>query len=1102
MTAGYTDLYGDIYLADPVTVTVCGSGAQAIPIATSSPWPACASLPVAVTNVTGDWMVAVIGWQQQDPGDGVSMCAGDDVHNYWVPLGAPFGTSDAAGTVRTSIWAAPAAKAARQVMIAPTGPYLSVAATILDVAGMAPWMGLAGITTDYANAATALTPLGAGIPSGDTIWVTGCASDLNPAYPSLTAAGWTSVPRVSATNGTDHTSDIALSAAWQIAAAGVGATWTTSTAQDLAGILTGLLITASAPAQASPGWPYTIADIAPGAGPATPPDQITWTALTPRALGATLTQGRQYNLSQLQAGQGVFTLDNPDGAVMPPGTGAYAGIDSGTPYRIRQIWAGGAWQAQFTAGGSTAGPQIDSGAVSATAGQPCSAAAWLSVSAPWTPGVTLQLQFRSSGGTLLATASSAAVTGPGPVLATAAQTAAPAGTATVHVVIAAAGTPSAGLAVYAAAPPYGGGRLVLPAAVAWTGSGGATVSILAGWQPDPRGAPVLTPYGVPFAGFFQKWPRQWDTDTLRGVTQATVTDAWGYCNGQLQPILQQEILNDEPYAYWPLTDAAGSAQAANAAAGNTTPLAVTVSKYGSGGATQVLGANSQALLGAQGTIELTSSVRAQSQAGMWQASGQPVSSVPPEGWSLVASDPSYPSFTAGITVEFWFQTTAPFQSIFPSQILNLVDSAGQGLGVLVDSGPSFGGSSNLLLTTRPCTSSNFGSGFNPTISNVNYLAAQGGLTHVAITTTRGAWTSYINGRQSNSGSWPSSPNPKPPKTFSMVVADGLAGAVPISLFSQFSSALGFYSGYLAHLAIFPRVLPADRILTHYQAGVAGMAGDTVRYRIERLLQAGESLGRRVILPDGGQGITTVASCQDIAGQAASTSIENITASTLPGQLSVSPAGELFYLSRKFAWGRPVTWVLGDAAWLGEIPVQAGQSQSYDPLRVVDDIQLTQLDNLDVVTPSGAAAAAEPAARAQYGDNTYWVTGYLEGDLTEPPSFGPGLGDLANWIATTSGRPQLRYDSITVDAASHPAAWQFVSQAAVGDVVVINLRPPTSTEVITVTGTISQTARALKWSLDGTAATLTCLIDSAPELTVLTADDPVLGQLNGVNVLAW
>jgi hypothetical protein len=1015
-----------------------------------------------------------------------------DGANWWDPLGQPSGTSPAAGVMRSAIWAAPAARTPPQgtVMIAPTGYYTALAALVYDVSGLSPWSALELISTGYANAATALS-LSLAAPAAQSIVFALSGSDNLADTVSLAAGGWPALSTVTALNGIDHTADIEAAAAWQVTTGATTAAWSSTGALDFSAAIAAIAVTGSPPSQPNTMWPYAVTEIAPGSGPGSPPDQLTWVPLTSRVLASGFTQGRQYTLGQLQAGQGTLTLDNPDLALIPPGSGAYAGIDSGTPFRTRCAWAGGAWQVSWTGNGSTASPQAAAvHAATVTPGVTYTTSAWTAASGPYAAGMQIGLFWYTSGGSFLSSSVSQLVPASAQAALMTVTATAPATAARADVVIGALGTPATSVTFYAAAAPPGSAGYVTPVpGVTWTSENAAVITTLAPWREDPRGAPSITPWYVDSAGYFQRWPPSWDAEMLRGQTTATTTDAWGYANTNLQSVLRSEVLSDGPYAYWPCTDPAQDANiratsgAANIAPGNQNPLNVILSKNGTGGtATQAFGADSGALLGDTITT-VTTTQRLATQGTLWQQNAVPASSL--AGYSLSCTDSSYPSVTNGVTVAGWFQWTGGLPTT--GFLLSLMNTAGNVLNAYLETpGPP-----NLVLQSLQNAAH---------VNQVNLLTVfPSGLFHLAIAFNRTTYAAYFNGQLIDSGTWTYTI----PAAFTSLWFNG--NWAPVG-----GTGGGTYNGNTAHVAVFPRMLPPARIMSHYQAGAYAMAqtltgaphplaGETASNRIERLLQYASLPGRRAILPDTGP--TPVVSCQDIGNQPAATSLTNIAVSTVPAILAVRPAGDIIYTARGDAYNDPVTWVLGDNQAAGEIPFTKDYAPDYDPGRVVNDIQITGLDDQSVTVPT--QAGLEASSQLQYGDVTYQPTGYLQNDPLSLATAGPGTQDLADWIAATNAKPQLRAASVTVDASKHPAAWPFVLGAGVGDGVTVNLRPATAGgQLVTITGRITQTTRARQFSQDQVSGSVNCVIDTAPDLNVLTADDPVRGQLTGSNVLGW
>lgn len=993
--------------------------------------PAATPLQVPVATTAGDWVAVIAAWRQPQAGQGISVCVADDAHNWWEPVGAPSADSPAAGTVRTAVWAAPAARAAKFIQVAPTGPCIALAAAVVDVNGISPWWQVSGITSGDAQSASSLGPLSLGAPSASAIAFAALANDNLAATLADSGAGWTTLATFGTGNGVDHASDIQLLAQAQVYSAGISATLTATVASDLAGTLAGVLLSAPAPVQASPGWPVVVTEAAIGSGPQSAPAGMTWTALSPRSLELGIQQGKQYTLGQLQAGQGTLRLDNPDGALIPPGTGSFAGIDSGTP--VRQ-------------------------------------------------------------------------------------------------------------------------RVILPA--------------------------TTTPHYVPFSGYLKRWPFAVPGDMLRGESQCEITDIWAYAAGSLDSMARQEMLLDNPYAVWPLSDAAGTTAASNIAPGNSNPLTLVTSKYGASGATAVFGATPTggALIG-DSSAKATGSSKSSSSSGMFEQTlpASALTGAAGYGFALGCNDTRYPPLSGGVTIECWSQTTintnttgfgfsnsgntitvpnSSFANGMPvtfSQAgatpLPTGMSAATVYWVIAASGASFQISTTLGGSAVTLSSNSIGfcsttAPYSPVIWSIrnvkgqvaslairntdgalflNYQPVSGAAVGVAVDTTidyrqvgpwhfsvslsRAAWRVLVNGGGT------------------LTASGNFSGNIAAS-FDEFWMAgiqdrntQGYAcAGFFALAAIYPGTLPQPRVIAHWAGASYGLTGDPAHARVERAVEYAGIMARRLILK---QTVTyaeqdQTASGQDVGGSSAATMASNIASSTAPALLYVAPTGDVVYLAKQYAYNQPVKWVLGDNTAGGEIPFLLPQfSTDYDPSRVVDDVQLTQLDTQSVTVPAGVmsattVAAIEAAAQAAYGDVPLQQTGYLTFDYSSAYTAGSSLQDLANWVAMIYRKPSNRVQAVTVEAAASsagvasPKKWQLWAGAAVGDMVTVNVRLPTAavSPLISLTARITQTQRAMQWSLEGVKATLGLVLDFAPEYNALTCDDATRGLLNGSNVLGW
>jgi len=1077
----------------PIGATVIGSGSQvfATPV-TGSPLPGTASLAIKCANTPGDWMVAVITWRCPPGYDAPVFTVADDAHNWWEPCDAGSSMSSDQGLVRCSVWRAPAARVTAPpkdsglppqttVFVAPNSYTTAFAAIIWNVANMAPWVNTMA-ATGFGNSVTAITG-SLPAPVSQQFAVTVAASDNLTDTVTLAPGGlWSPVATVTGSNGVDDSADIQCSAAWQYTTTACSATWNSTGTVNFAVGLGGMLCAAAAPARPLSNWPVTYFEMAPGSGFQTMPDNMTWVPVTTASMALEITQGRQYETAQLSTGEGTLLFDNPTGSFLPPGSGSLAGINAGTPVRLRTAWTGGSWQVSFTGNGFTANPQAQgSVTIPATAGATYSFPAWLACSVPWAAGVSLVITFQNGSGTPLGTAASAPVTSPLATLAIVTGIA-PSGTVQAVITVQANGIPPVNAAFRAASAPYPSvpGWLLLPPAVPWTAANGATVTVTGQWKPDPLGPPWATPWYLPYSGNIERLPQQWD-ETYRGFTEATVTDAWFAMNCEPQPIMSTEVLHDNPSHYWPCADAQGASAAANLAQGSNVPLTVTQSKYGAGGIQQQFGSTpATTLVGTSSTLLINPTFRVTVGEGMWQLTNVGALSAN-SGYTLVASTSTFPPIAGGVSIEFWFQMQSPFSLQQPS-LMTVGNTAGQIFGFYADTlsaGLHMSWHNGASLTTIGSTVYTLTPGTPP-------------MTQVVITFNRTAWTVYLNGQQAGSGSWGS---PHLPQDFSFIWLNGTSNAAGISSLN--------FNGSTGQLAVFPFLLPQQRILTHYKAALTGLAGEPSQNRIERLLQGGDNApGRRAIGKQGGIYVTPVVSCQDIPGEPTSQSVSNIAQAVLPGMFYVAPTGDLVSLSRQAAWNQAVQWVLGEESFAGEFHYEPDISFDYDLTRIQNEIQLTQLDTQDDVVPADTALV--DASQKQYGCVTNFATGYLNGDTRVALNYGPGLLDLANWLANTYAAPDLRLNHVTVTAQASPFRWRFVLGVSVGDLVTVNRRPfGAGNPVISITGRVTQTQRRWAFGVKGeVSASVTCIIDNAPEAAALQLGSTTLGLLNGLNTLAW
>jgi hypothetical protein len=657
-----------------------------------------------------------------------------------------------------------------------------------------------------------------------------------------------------------------------------------------------------------------------------------------------------------------------------------------------------------------------------------------------------------------------------------------------------------------------------------------------------------------WSGFVERWPQTWSASTRFGLTAITVTDAWSLLGDPLLACQQEEIILAGPYSYWPCGDNAVSSYAQNVAPGNSAALQSVQSKYGAGTGTAVFGANSGLNPGdPSGTV--------------WSQTGLTVNgygsclfcadeNYPPLGggmtimewfdpvpagnanigFSATNASPCVFSSTAGysngelitLVVATGFSIPTGFSANFPYYVVNSTSTTFE--LSLTSGGAALGSTSTGAGFSQPLTgqaNSNYilirgvhstvGPAFQlalngayvtnqgqmtftvwdkvtraattTTVSTVNWLG--GALTHVTLLLTATTWQVIIDGGDftGNSGSC------------------NLPSA--IQWLSFMGSADRFTAGQMmcgsaCHIAVFPLLLPIDRIGQIVQAGFPVSAdGEFAReppeFRIERLAAYGGWAGPRAISaasPTGMAGISDIQGSagnitvsgyvQAATGQQANAAITNIVTSD-GGWAFCDGNGVLCYLSRVDVYNKPAQWLLGENVAGGEYAYLIDATLGYDKSLLYNQAQLTQ--STGTGTP---VIATNVPSQAQHGVSVYSATVY-------PFDIGV-VGDMANWIVGTRSTPSERAEALTVNAASNSAFWPFVLGVEPAQPVQVARRPIPASAPTIVQAIISSVKRTFDFQAGTAIATV--VTDAFPEGQVLTADDPVFGQLTGAYLLAW
>lgn len=1084
-------------------VTATWTGSFSVPaVVTQVPPAATQSLGIQVGNTAGDWMFAILSWHQATGYPAASFSVADDAHNQWEPLGAPDGTSDPFGTVRTSIWYAPAAKAATLVMCAPTGFVLSACALILDVSGIDPGVSEVAPVTESIDFTNSLDTLTSPAPGTSAFFLSSCAGDLNYAAVNVTEVGWTGLPQVTATNGSDDTTDLTMVTAFQTSPSAVNATWGSdplADPQDLAGIVGGVLCVVAPPAQVNPAWPVVILEVAPGAGFATPPDEISWVpvASPPRFLTFSVTQGKQYELDQLQAAQGAMALDNPDGALIPPGTGAFAGIDSGTPLRLRMVWAGGngypanpvPWYVVFS-GFFERWPQAWDTNTQRGITETTLVDGWAYCQAVLNSILRVEIladgpyAYWPLGDAQGATyASNIAQGNTNPLI----QVVSRFGASTA---VAAFGADGSAIPGDSTSTPYATGP-----STSGFGTTGGTL-----WQ--QTGLPAAySNFGYTLYCEDSAFPPMFNGLTIEGWFQLTDTTTFAdsvlwVIKGSRGPVMQLYV------------DTSGFLQLST---WDVTGNLVTTVVDDSQSYLSPFPVFHTAVTWDGGVFGWSAYVN-----GTLLAS----SAFPPDlapNFTWISADGQSDRFAAGgmfdgnvahiaifplvlpvvrIATHYYAGATGLTQELSSSRVERLLAATGYTGRRMIE--PAYAPYADECSSADDVGNQQAGTAISNIVSStspsVMYTAPTSDMTYHVKARTFSERVRWILGEYSAA---PLNSN----YSFSPAVAPwtGLGGAL-LSLSTAYA-----YQG-LQCLLVTP---PATAT-----GAVGATSGTDTTFASPFVTYTASAW---VMIPYGWPGVQVNLGWWSSAG--ASLGYADGPSDDIPAGMwtqvtftAAAPASTAYAEMQIIMTGTPSPSILMfcDQAMItqgslpgGEIPYQGSIAYDYDPTRVVNSIQITQLDRQDVVTPQ--VPELEQASARQYGTYTDYITGYLFNDATTSvqSSEPSNLIDLANWIAETNAVPSLRVSTVTVDAASNPQAWPLVLGISPGDMIIVNRRPPTAANLtITLVLRVTQVARNIQFSASDLAATVTLTVDACPEEFGLSADNAILGQLDAQNLLSW
>ena len=251
---------------------------------------------------------------------------------------------------------------------------------------------------------------------------------------------------------------------------------------------------------------------------------------------------------------------------------------------------------------------------------------------------------------------------------------------------------------------------------------------------------------------------------------------------------------------------------------------------------------------------------------------------------------------------------------------------------------------------------------------------------------------------------------------------------------------------------------------------ASAIGDTVAQRIERVFgYGGITVPMRAIDPAS----NLVQAAIDVGGQQAGANVQSMINSD-NGWAFYDNVGVFNYRDRPHLNSDSVTWYIGMNTAAGQIPFAGDIKADNDPQRVYTAITVAPYSpdgaSLPDLVPSDYQAVN--AAQAQYGPRPLALTNYLQSSTEQQ--------NAANFLFTFYGTLRKRIAVITIDAATHPAAWGIACGLNISDIIQV-YDAPIAAPATTTQYRVSQINRSLSFGAAG----------QPPQAQVVIVADPIV-----------
>lgn len=576
-------------------------------------------------------------------------------------------------------------------------------------------------------------------------------------------------------------------------------------------------------------------------------------------------------------------------------------------------------------------------------------------------------------------------------------------------------------------------------------------------------------------GWTERWPQDWPDMPQFGLSKIIATDVISVMSSAtMVSALDADMLLDEPYVLLQASEqyftysnglnAAGVldsysiAPAQGLLAANASRVNQRAGTYVDGGAAQAATGQATYMLGDSDTGFGTSSIST-------------APTVSTSGPGIIYADPNLPSPQSpnGVSVQFWvvIGSTVSSPDLQPTVFTAYGPPSSYGTRPsLTAKVLNYTGSASLQVTLAS----------GATVSapfNVSSSPQQ-----IVLTLTASSLSIYVNGALATSASL----QPADTTTWRAV-------SLGCPNFAWGTSAIGVGNFVAFDLAVYAFQIPYQRVVSNYSTGAEGQKGVDATTRLAQIL-AWANLG----IPRAGQvtfagapASVTQGPAYQLAGQTASDAANQL-ATNEAGMVIATPSGAVQFMHREALFNLPSQVTFGDSIAVADaqIPYLQSMGFDYDSTYLYNRVTITMQ-----VGPNTTITVTTNDFASQFA---YFLRSALQQTVQTTNNLDAYA--ISQWYLAKYAQPSIRVRTITIDAASHPAAFPAVLGIQQGQVATVT-RNPVGGAPITETCIVEKIAHSAGPSLWRTSLQLA---PWSPEDAVLQLDVAPNNQL-GENTLA-